>query len=490
MAVTVASVPMSLRSLRVLAPIAVAGLVAFGIVVMSAASPPSAIAQSPANKALLARCVKAALGLGRHPATPAPGSTSPDVVSRFGVFLRTRSIRDALPAAAHLGSALAATGATSYDPAAAVRLAGNGAHGAVYAVPATVALATEPASCNGLPQFAGVGAYLAEQAQQTGSGPGACLVSTQLEQNGVSGLNLPGATPPKPTKTLAVSQSVCRSEAVLSGYVGAVGDGLQRSGPRLALIPDGVSTITYTLADGRTFTVPVAGNLATLPAALSIQTALPHPTAAEFGQLLAADLPTDVTESGPGASQVADLARPASLIPDAVGSFSFLRSLLTSSTVSSSSGSSSEGASCSARNHRCVVVIVTTNCTNDGHCHTSRTIRRYRYVGSKPPAGTTGPDTQPTAPIVGRANRFVTRPRKLALVLSGTPHRRVVVLLSVNCFAHNAAASGGGPPLRLAVPSRTPIALPGPGRAFHACDVGALVISNQRGPVHVTVTRG
>lgn len=135
-------------------------------------------------------------------------------------------------------------------------------------------------------------------------------------------------------------------------------------------------------------------------------------------------------------------------------------------------------------------MTVTTTCDSHEHCQTSRTIHRYRYVGARPPAGTTGPDTQPTAPIVARTNRLVTRPRKLTLVLSGTPQRQVVVLVSVNCFARNSAASGGGPPLQLAVPSRTPIALPGPGRAFQACDVGALVTSTQRGSVDVTVARG
>ena len=135
-------------------------------------------------------------------------------------------------------------------------------------------------------------------------------------------------------------------------------------------------------------------------------------------------------------------------------------------------------------------MTVTTTCDSKEHCQTTRTIHRYRYVGARPPAGTTGPDTQPTAPIVARTNRFVTRPRKLALVLSGTAHHDVVVLLSVSCFARNYAVADGGPPLRLAVPSRTPIALPGPARRFHACDVGALVTSTEHSPIHVTVTRG
>jgi hypothetical protein len=137
-----------------------------------------------------------------------------------------------------------------------------------------------------------------------------------------------------------------------------------------------------------------------------------------------------------------------------------------------------------------VAVIVTTTCDSHERCRTSRTIHRYRYVTAKPPSGTTGPNTQPTAPIVGRVNQFITRPTKLTLVLSGAPHHQVVVLLSVSCFSRNSEAAAGGPPLQVAVPSRTPIALPGLGRMFHGCDVGALVISNQHGPVHVTVARG
>ena len=106
--------------------------------------------------------------------------------------------------------------------------------------------------------FAGVGAYLAVRTQETGTGPGVCLISTQLEASAPSGVALPGAAAPKPTKTLTVAQTVCQSETVLSGYVGALGDSLPGSGARLVLVPDGVSAITYTLANGHLFTVPVA----------------------------------------------------------------------------------------------------------------------------------------------------------------------------------------------------------------------------------------
>jgi hypothetical protein len=480
---------MSLRRSRVFAPVAVAGLMVLAVMVVSTAPSPGAITRTRSQGALLTRCGKVVLGIGGGSATPVAGSADPTLVSSLAVFRRARSAVDTLPAAEHLRAALAGAGATTYDPSAAVLLTRTGTHAAVYGVPATIALPALPAGCHSLPQFAGVGPYLASQADESGSGPGACLISTQLVQSPPSFSALPGEATPKPTRTLAVAGAVCKSQAVMSGYVGALGD--ERLGSVLALIPDGVTAITYTLADGRQLAAPVAGNLVTPPSALLIPPTPHSVTPTELGQQLAAHLPTTVTETGAGASPIASLTRPDSLIADAVGSFSFLRGLLKLSSVASSSGSTSgTGASCSARTHRCVAVTVTTTCNSHERCQTTRTIHRYRYVTAKPPAGTTGPDTQPTAPIVGRVNRFITRPTKLTLVLSGAPHRQVVVLLAVNCVARSSAATAGGPPLQVAVPSRTPIALPGPARSFRACDVGALAISSQPGPVHVKVARG
>jgi hypothetical protein len=482
---------MSLRSSRVFAPVAVVGLVVLVVTVVTTASSPGAIAPGRSDRALLTRCVKVVLGIGGGSATPVAGIADPTLVSSLTVFRRARSAVDALPAAAHLRQELAVAGATAYDPSAAVLLVRTGVHAAVYGVPATISLPVLPAGCGSLPQFAGVRAYLASQADESGSGPGACLISTQRVQSEPSGSSLPGQATPKPTTTLAVAGAVCKSQAVLSGYDGTLGDERLNSAHELALIPDGVTAITYALADGRRFTAPVVGNLVTPPAALSIPPTAHPVTATELGQQLAAHLPTTVTETGAGAYPIASLNRPGSLIADTVGSFSFLRGLLSLSSVSSPSSrsTSSTGASCSARTHRCVAVTVTTTCSSHERCQTTRTIHHYRYVTAKPPTGTTGPDTQPTAPIVGRVNRFITPPRKLTLVLSGAPHHQVIVLLSVSCFSRNAAASAGGPPLQVAVPSRTPIALPGPARTFHACDVGALVISSQHGPVHATVAR-
>ncbi len=485
---------MSSRFKLVLGSLAVASVAVIVVVVVNVASSPSKVDRR-ADRALLVRCAKVVLGVGRGSATAVASGAGPEVASHLAVFRRMRSAAGLLPASAHLGEAVAGAGATTYDPAALVRLTSRrGSRGAVYAVPATMAVSKLPADCRGLPQFAGASAYLALQAQEMGSGPGVCLISTQLEQGPPSGLFLPGATPPKPTRTLTIAQTACESDAVMSGYVGALGGSRGRWGP-LALIPDGVSAITYTLSDGHQITVPVAGNLAVLPAALSKQTALQHPTDAELARVLSTHLPTTVTERGAGASLIATLTRPVSLVTETMGSLAFLRRLLTPTSVTSSSVSSGGGgsmtASCSARSHRCVAVVLTTTCARQ-HCRTSRAIYRYRYIGAKPPAGFTGPNQLPTAPIIARTNRFVARPTKLALLLGGTPQRHVVVILSVNCFSRDSGTSGGGPALRVAVPSRTQIALPGPARRFDACDVGALVTSTRpdHGSVHVTVARG
>ena len=475
-------------SLRVLSLTCAVALAAVVLIAGSAASPVGAIARGRASPALLHHCARLVFGLGGRPATPVPGSADPQMVSHLAIFRQTRSDGDALPGAAGLRKSLAAAGARTYDPSAAVRLTQTRSHAVVYAVPARTSVLPLPAGCSHLPKLAGARAYVAVRAQEIGTGPGVCLISTQLEKRAPSGLSLPGAAAPKPTKTLTVAQTECQSEAVLSGYVGALGDRLPGSAASLVLVPDGVSAITYTLANGHQFTVPVARNLATAPAALSARTTPRPPTAGGLRGQLAAHLPTTVIESG---TATVTLTRPASLISDTVGSFSFLRRVLRLSGSSDISSSGfGTGASCTARTHRCVAVTVTTTCDEKGHCKTTRKIHRYRYVGARPPAGTTGPDTQPTAPIVARTNRFLTRPRKLTLVLSGTAHHRVVVLLSVSCSARNYAVADGGPPLRLAVPSRTPIALPGPARRFRTCDVGALVTSTEHSPIHVTVTRG
>ena len=475
---------MSLRLLRVLVPAVVVGVVAFGMAVAGGAAPLRAVARSDGPSTTEARCVANLLGFSRKPARPVQGSADLQLAVRFALFRGTRSAADVLPAASHMRQELAAAGAVSYDPSAAVRVAHTGAHAAVYAIPATISPPQVSSACRAALGAAAVAGYQALQSQETGSGAGVCLVSTAVSPQFESGGPLPGAPEP-----LGVVAADCQSESLLAGYVGSLGEPTGSDVQR-ALVPDGVGQISYALADGRSFTVPVARNVAVVPPDLSGPLTTPHSTAAGLGRLLAAQLPTTVTEAGTGGTPSVVLTRPTALIPDVANGLLATGRLLGRFGVLGGSSTSGGGASCSARTHRCVAVTVTTNCTSNDRCQTTRTIHRYRYVGTKPPRGTTGPDTQPTAPIVGRTNRLVRRPGKLSLVLSGTAHRHVGVLLSLSCFSKHSSSSAGGLPLSVTVPSRTPIALPGRASAFTACDVGALVISHQRGPVHVTVARG
>jgi hypothetical protein len=471
--------------------VAAGGLVALAVVVVGAASSSGAGAGVRPGKALTTRCLRAVFGIGLPGAKPVAGSADPHVLSQFAVFRRPQSATDALPAIAHLGQALASDGATTYDPSRAVVLMHTSGHGAVYAVPSTVALPTLPAGCSGLPHFAGANAYLAMKALEIGSGAGVCLFSTRLIQSLSSRPPLPGITPPRPKKILVAGARMCESDALLSGYIGALGGALDPPRPRIALVPDGVASITYTRASGRTFTVPVAGNLATLPASLSSQTVAPYKNAGQFSRQLAAYFPTEVSESGPNAYPIASLPRPTALIPDIVAGVSFARHLLLTSIVSGGSGSGDESVSCSARTHRCVAVTISTSCNSHDRCRISRTIQRYRYQGRNPPQGTSGPVGPLIAPIVAHTSRFFNRPKKLTLVLTGASPARVNVILTVNCVGRNGGnGTGGGPTLQRAVPSRTPIALPGAARFFNACDVAALVTSTHHVSVHVTIERG
>ena len=203
---------MSWRSWRALVATA-ATLAVAALVAASAASPALASTGAGTSRALLARCIRILLlEPGRGPATPVAGSADAGVLSSFAVLRRTRTAADKLPAAAQLRQVLALAGAATYDPSAAVLLKGSPARSAVYAVPATMSLPSLPAACEALPQFAGVGGYLALQAELTGSGAGVCLISTQLVTSTPPGIYLPGAPQPKPTRTLTVTQSACRSE--------------------------------------------------------------------------------------------------------------------------------------------------------------------------------------------------------------------------------------------------------------------------------------
>jgi hypothetical protein len=83
----------------------------------------------------------------------------------------------------------------------------------------------------------------------------------------------------------------------------------------------------------------------------------------------------------------------------------------------------------------------------------------------------------------------VLTPGKVELVLRGAPRRRVEVLLPVMCSSSHSGASIAGRPPEVAVPSRTPIALPVRARSFRTCDVGALVVARGRGSIRATVAR-
>lgn len=478
---------MSVR-VRVLGCVAVAALMA--LVVGASTVSPAGAAGASSRGALLNRCLSVVLfGSARAHAVSAPGSGAA-IAARYAVFRRPRTAADTLPAGIHLGAALGFAHATTFDRSALVRLRRVGS-GAVYAVPASIAPVPLPAGCAGLPQLRGIDAYSTARNDELGTGPGACLLVTRRVPTASPGPYLPGAKRPAAREKVQLGGAVCYGGAALTGYVGTLGGFFAQ---RFILLGDGVTTITYALASGAQFTVPVSGNLAQTPTTLTIPPSRRTPTAATLTSELTAHLPTTVTETGPSGQLVATLTRPDTIIPDVVAEFTFLKRLVTSAQTSGSSSSSSTsiggGASCVARTHRCVAVTVTTSCNTHHRCRTTRSIHRYRYVGTRPPRGTTGPDTQPTAPIVGRGDRLVRHPGKLSLVLDGTPQRHAVVIVAVTCFSRNGEGEAGGPALSHVVPSRIRISLPGRPRSYRACDVSVLVTSTQRGPVRVRVVRG
>ena len=485
---------MSARTVRALVVVAIPALAALALAVGT--SPWAAAAGSgSADHAFLIKCEKAILfAPDPSSALPVPGSGAA-TAAQFAVFRRPRSAADVLPAGVRIASALRFAHVASYDPTRLVRLRRQGS-GGLYALPATIGPVTLPPGCGVLPQLKGLPAYLAAQQDQRGAGPGACLFAVSREPVGIPGPYLPGARNPTVTTRPRASFATCESDTILTGYTGALGTAF---GSGLALVPDGVDAIAYTLASGRRLTMSVTGNLVTTPAALVIAPSPHRLTAAALTSELVAHLPTTIAETGPSGQLVATLSRPDTLIPDLVGEVTFLSDLVASSSrsgagsagsESSSSSSVGAGAWCQTRTHRCVAVLVNSSCDRHQRCRITRAIYRYRYVGRKPPLGSTGVDTQPTAPIVGRIDRLVSRPRTLSLAISGALHRPVVVLTAVECFARNRAAGGSSPPLHVEVPSRTRIPLPGRAGSFTACAVGALVTSAQRGAVRVRIVRG
>lgn len=481
------------RALRIRTLITgLAALLIAVVTAVTAVSAADAAANGSAHRRELLQCAKLLVGVGKGSARAQPGSADPQLAAELSILRAARTPRDTLPAASNLGRALKEAEATTYDPSASVRLdPGTTKAGAVYAVPVTLTAPPVPARCAHLLGLALLRGLIALKQEETGTGPGICLINAPLLRTGPPRSILPGKRPPGKAVSRRVATAGCESLAVMASYLGTFGGGLSGVGSPLVLVPDGVSALTYTFSDGHQLTAPVTQNVATFsPARKSIKRP-PKVTRATLTREFNTLTPVTVTEQDAAGAAVATYPRLPSLVPllvrDALG---FERSRATSGTTTQSFGSEQVFASCSARTHRCVAAVVSTSC-NAAHrrCKLSRRIARYRYVGRRPPRGTTGKVVVPTAPIRARVSRYVTRPGRLTLALSGAPHHRVDVLVASSCFSRSGGTGSGvgGPPLRLSVPSRTPVATV---RRHRACDVNVLVMSSQRGPIQARLARG
>jgi hypothetical protein len=405
------------RAGRVRVLITMCGLTAF-VVAAAAVSAAGASTGSSPNRGLLARCARLLGGGATTGAQVVPGSADPQVAAEFSIFRAPRTASDALPVAGIVGEALRGAEATTYDPSASIRLSlPDRTTGPVYAVPATLAAPTIPAGCAQLPALAGLRAALALRSQETGTGAGICLLTTQVVPIERPVSTLPGKrrTGSKGATRTFVTAG-CESLTVIASYLGMFGGGLPYAGSTVVLLPDGVSSVTYALASGRQITAPVTGNLLAAPAALTNSPSIKATTRAKLHQTLAAITPATVTEQSADGAPLGRFTRPPSLIDQLVQEVFLLKRLLTAGTSTSSSEDSY--VSCSARTHRCLAVVVTTTCNWRHHrCKTSRRIDRYRYVGRRPPRGTTGRVVVPAGPIRARLNRYVVHPGKLSLVL-------------------------------------------------------------------------
>jgi hypothetical protein len=461
-------------------------LASLALAALGVESAAGAATRGPTDKKLLERCVVAALGTAGKPARAAAGSADPGLASEITLLRRPRTTTDALPAGKDIGEVLGGAGAQTYDPSATIRVTSSSGDKAVFAVPATLLSVTLPAECKGDPRLAGLGAEVALRNEEVGSGPGLCLLSVEPAPHGLPIAPGPGPTPaPAP---LIPAAADCESTLVLDGYVGALGDPLTAGAPDLALIPDGITAITYTFADGHQSTVPVSGNVASITQP-AVSGKPRDPTLAHLRRQLDARLPTTVTELGADGAPVATLPRPRTLIADSIASFAFFKKEL--NAASGSGGASiAKGIDCRRSTHRCTEVVVTTGC-NGQHCHIGREIRHYRYTGHKPAAGSPTEGGLLTAPIRGRLNGRLANPKKLTLVLTGPSHRRVGVIVAVSCFSSQGeSGSDGTPLLKVAVPSRTPLTIPPHAHRLKACSVNALVTSTKRGAIHARVVRG
>ncbi len=477
---------MSSRAGRLRALIALCGVAA--LLVVTADSAALAAGNRSTNLRLLDRCVKLMTGEATAGDRAVAGAADPQVATELSIFRATRTSADTLPATSDLGQALAGARATTYDPAASVRLSlGSTHYGPAYAVPATLAAPHLPARCARLGSLAGLRVAFALRTQEIGTGPGVCVVTTHVEPAEPPVPVLPGKRPLPGRKARTVADAGCESLTAMASYFGLFGAGLSGAGVPVALLPDGVSAITATFADGHRVTKPVSGNLVegSMWTGTGRTTKLGKATRAKLVRLLDAEAPAAVTEDDANGTPIATFARPTSLIPEFVRESLGLERLLDSV----SAFSVDTYVACSAQTHRCVAVVVFASCDPRHHrCEMSRKIERYRYVTRRPPRASAGP--LPTGPIRARLNGYVRRPGRLSLVLSGTPHHRVDVLVEISCFSLRNEGIGSGqsrPPFQVAVPSRTHLLTVGRHRD---CGVDVLVVSSGRGPIHARLARG
>jgi hypothetical protein len=428
----------------------------------SAAATPAA---QPTHLGLLTRCLGAVAGLGKAPARPVTGSADPGLVATVGLLRRPRTTADAIPATKRVAQVLGAGGASTYDPSATIRVSDSADGTVVYAIPATVGSRPLPARCATLPHASAIADVAAFDAGLTGSGPGVCLLA----------IAAPGASPGAAALPVGAP---CESAAVVAGYLGAIG--VTPAETRQAIVPDGITAIDYTLADGRQASVPVVDNRASPPfnARLKLQA-----TTAQVRASFSANLPPTATELGPAGTPVATLTRPPGLFHQAVTGFSYLEKLLSASATVTSSGSAGSQTSCDAKTHRCVTVTISSTCPNSGPCHLGRRIHRFRSMRAAQGSGHVNPLL--LAPIRTRVDREIRHPHKVFLVLTGAPQRRVGALVSVTCRSPAGASGEALGPLKVvSVPGRTPVSLPGSAGKSVGCSVDAFVTSSQPGAIH------
>jgi hypothetical protein len=75
-------------------------------------------------------------------------------------------------------------------------------------------------------------------------------------------------------------------------------------------------------------------------------------------------------------------------------------------------------------------------------------------------------------------------------VLRGPAQAHAVVLVSAACVSSTGTDEGSEPPLRVAVPSRTAIQLPGSAARRRRCGIDALVLSRAHTRVRTRLVRG